>query len=216
MLTYDLLSRIIDKLIRKRSMNKVIITDVDGVLLNWEDAFITWMEHQGHKRQEGAQFIYSAGKQFGMSQSEGHRMVEIFNQSATMGFLPPLRDAQHYMKLLSEKHGYRFIALTSLSTDPYAKQLREKNLEKLFGDCWDDVICLATGADKDQSLTMLNHIHPGAYWIEDKLENLKVGTELGFSGILMEHGYNMGTQDDPSFFTATTWEEIYNHITYQH
>jgi|TARA_R110002074_G_scaffold318740_3_gene489140 hypothetical protein len=196
-----------------KKRNRVIITDIDGVVLNWEDAFITWMEHQGHKRVEGSQFVYNAGVQFGMSREEGHRMVEIFNQSAVIGFLPPLRDAQHYIKRLAEEHGYRFIALTSLSTDKYAKALRQKNLEKLFGEIWDDVICLPTGADKDESLTLLSHIHPGSYWIEDKVQNVESGLKVGFPGILMEHGYNMDARDDDKFFTATNWEEIYNYVT---
>ena len=29
---------------------KIIVTDVDGVLLNWEDAFQIWMEHQGFEK----------------------------------------------------------------------------------------------------------------------------------------------------------------------
>ena len=39
------------------SKKKVIVCDVDGVLLNWEDAFQVWMEHQGFERIKGHQFI---------------------------------------------------------------------------------------------------------------------------------------------------------------
>ena len=49
-------------------------------------------------------------------------MTSQFNSSAAVGFLPPLRDAQHYMKLLAEKHGYKFVAVTSLHSDPYAQE----------------------------------------------------------------------------------------------
>ena len=28
-------------------VKKIIVCDVDGVLLNWEDAFQVWMEHLG-------------------------------------------------------------------------------------------------------------------------------------------------------------------------
>jgi len=35
---------------RKIMMKKLILTDVDGVLLNWEDAFHSWMESKGFKR----------------------------------------------------------------------------------------------------------------------------------------------------------------------
>ena len=39
-------------------VKKIIVCDVDGVLLNWEDAFQVWMEHQGFERIKGHQFIY--------------------------------------------------------------------------------------------------------------------------------------------------------------
>ena len=46
-------------------------------------------------------------------------MVKQFNESAAIGFMIPLRDAQwYYVKLLHEKHRYRFVAITSLSLDP--------------------------------------------------------------------------------------------------
>ena len=47
------------------------------------------------------------------TQDDAKYLVEQFNSSASMGFLPPLRDAQYYMKLMSEKLGYRFVAVTS-------------------------------------------------------------------------------------------------------
>ena len=28
--------------------NKIILTDCDGVVLDWEFAFSNWMEHRGH------------------------------------------------------------------------------------------------------------------------------------------------------------------------
>ena len=116
---------------RVEQIKKIIVTDVDGVLLNWEDAFITWMEHQGYKRVKGHQFIYNAGEKFGLTPVEGKKWVRLFNQSAAIGFLPPLRDAQEILKLLNKNYGYRFVVCTSLSTDVSAQKLRIKNLEKM-------------------------------------------------------------------------------------
>ena len=50
---------------------KIIVTDVDGVLLNWEDAFQIWMEHQGFEKVKKHKFIYNAAEQFGLSQLIG-------------------------------------------------------------------------------------------------------------------------------------------------
>lgn len=191
--------------------DKIILTDVDGVLLDWEEGFTVWMEHHGYKTVDGYKKMYKIGERYGISNSEGHRMVRLFNESAAIGFLPPCRDAQYYVKMLAEKHQYRFLAVTSLSTDPYAKELRVRNLKKLFGDIFTDVICLDTGADKDEILADLAKTYKGNWWIEDKPENVRDGIAVGLKGILIEHGHNMDY--DGSAVVAKTWEEIYNVIT---
>ena len=100
--------------------------------------------------------------------------------------------------------------LTSLSTDPYARELRERNLKKIFGDIFIDVICLDTGADKDVSLINLAKKYQGNFWIEDKPENVMAGVDAGFKGILIEHGHNMDFQDT---FVAKKWKDIYKLVT---
>ena len=126
-----------------------------------------------------------------------------------------MRDAQYYIKLLHEKHQYKFVALTSLSLDPYAKYLRERNLKKLMGDAFEKVICLDTGADKDEALLELSQVkkYKGSYWVEDKPENAVAGINAGFKAILMEHGHNMDTDVDA--YVVKNWEGIYGLLTNQ-
>jgi len=190
---------------------KIIVTDVDGVLLNWEDAFQIWMEHQGFEKVKKHKFIYNAAEQFGLSTEEGKKWVRIFNQSAAIGFLPPLRDAQEIVKLLSKNYGYRFVICTSLSTDKAAQELRTRNLEKYFGDVFEEYVYLGTGADKDDALYKLAKKYRGCYWVEDKVENAYAGEKVEFKPVVMEHGYNMN--DEHPFFVAKNWEDIYRHIT---
>jgi FMN phosphatase YigB (HAD superfamily) len=189
---------------------KIIVTDVDGVLLNWEDAFQIWMEHQGYKRKKGHQFIYNAAAQFDLTKGEGRKWVKLFNESAAIGFLPPLRDAQEIVRLLHNNYGYRFVVCTSLSKDKNAQELRNQNLKKLFGDVFEEFVYLDTGADKDDALYKLAKKYRGCLWIEDKVENAHVGAACEFESIVMEHGYNMN--DDHPYFVAKDWEDIYLHI----
>jgi FMN phosphatase YigB (HAD superfamily) len=190
---------------------KIILTDCDGVILDWEEGFSVWMEHHGHQKVEGYQYLYNIGQRYGMSSEAGNKLVKQFNESAAIGFLPPLRDAQFFVKKLHEQHQYKFIAITSLSLDPYAKYLRERNLKKLFGDAFIDVICLDTGADKDEILKEYGGNFPGNYWIEDKPENVDWGIDAGLKGILIEHGHNMDYKGSATI--VKNWEDIYNIIT---
>jgi len=190
---------------------KIILTDCDGVVLDWEEGFSVWMEHHGHNTVEGYQYMYNIGDRYGVSKEQGSQMVKVFNESAAIGFLPPLRDAQYFVKKLHEQHQYKFIAITSLSLDPYAKELRERNLKKLFGDAFIEVVCLDTGADKDEILIEYGAKYPGNYWIEDKPENLNAGIDVGLNGILIEHGHNMDYTGDANI--VKNWNEIYSLIT---
>lgn len=190
---------------------KVILTDIDGVMLDWEEGFSVWMEHHGYKPVDGFKLMYSIGDRYGITKDEGHKLVRLFNESAAIGFLPPVRDAQQYVRLLAEKHKYKFLAVTSLSKDVYARELRIRNLKKLFGDIFIDVICLDTGADKDEELDRLGRVYKGNYWIEDKPENADAGIRCGFKTLLVEHGHNLDYKGSAT--VVKTWEEIYNIIT---
>ena len=192
-------------------MNKIILTDVDGVLLNWEWAFTTWMEQHGYTQVENGNTYYNVYERFGISEAEGKQQVKIFNESAAIGFLPALRDSMYYVKRLHEEHGYVFRAITSLSLDPSAYKLRKMNLEKLFGStAFEDILCLDTGADKDEALDPYSDT--GLFWIEDKMENAIAGLEVGLNPILIEHGYNMDYSVPVGMKKCLNWKEIYEHI----
>ena len=187
-------------------MKKLILTDCDGVLLNWEFAFCCWMEDRGCNPIRSD--VYDMAVRYGKTKAEMKSLIKIFNESAAIGFLPPQRDAMHYVKKLHEEHGFVFRVITSLSLDPYAKKLRVRNLDKLFGSAIDDVICLDTGADKDEALEPYRD--SGLVWIEDKLENAELGVELGLNSILVEHEHNMDQKDIP---LAKNWKEIYEMVS---
>lgn len=189
--------------------DKIILTDCDGVLLNWEYAFHSWMEFQGHEISD--KNAYKATEMY-PHLDDVMSLVRAFNASAAIGFLPPLRDAQFYIKLLHEKHNYRFVCVTSMSTDPYAGKLRERNLAKLFGEnTFKEVIFLDCGEDKENVLRELSKEYPNHIWIEDKPENAVVGAHLGFESVLIGHGHNRNFNHE-SVTRLIDWEEIYAFI----
>lgn len=186
----------------------VILTDCDGVLLNWEYAFNTWMTRHGYEPEPFASMEYDVAKKYGIPKSEAKRLVKFFNESASIGFLPPLRDAIHYVQKLHREHGYVFHVITSLSLEPAAHKLREQNLKKLFGETvFGKFVYLDCGADKDEELA--KYKESGHIWIEDKIENAECGQRFGLEPIVMEHGFNM---DDDRFPMMKNWKDIYNYV----
>lgn len=190
------------------NMDRVILTDCDGVLLNWEYAFTVWMESRGFRKSPENPTAYDIGKRYGLEKGFKESLVRQFNESAAIGFLPPLRDAMYYVDLLHRKHGYTFHMITSLSLDPAAQELRIQNTKKLFGEtAFTKFIFCDTGADKDEVLEPYRD--SGLIWIEDKLENAQLGDRLGLESIMVEHHHNM---DNDEFETFARWEYIYEYI----
>jgi hypothetical protein len=191
-------------------MKKTLLVDCDGVVLNWEYAFDCFMEEHGHTKIKDSSVIYNIGERYGIELEQGRKLIKIFNDSAAIGFLPPLRDAVQYVTKLADE-GWDFIAITSLSTNKYAKKLRVKNLAKLFGkETFSEVTCLPTGADKDRALAKF--AGSGLWWIEDKIENAVAGLKVGLKPLLVEHGFNMD-YDHPEIPLVKNWKEIYEIVT---
>lgn len=185
---------------------KVILVDCDGVLLDWEYAFDTWMKRHGYEPVKSD--VYKMDEKYGLDRAECKRLIRMFNESAWIRKLPPLRDAMKYVKKLHEEHGYVFHAITSLSNDQYAQHLRTKNLRELFGDtAFEKYVYLDTGADKDEALA--EYEGSECYWVEDKPENALVGRDYGLKSILMAHGHNAGCGAGKR---VQNWKEIYEMV----
>jgi len=196
---------------QKHNPQSLILVDADGVLLDWEWAFSVWMQERGYTLTADNKKSYYLHHHYNeLEEKDAKKVVKTFNESAAIGFLPPLRDAMYYVKRLHEEHGYRFHCITSLSLDANAGKLREMNLRKLFGKtAFEQIICLDTGADKHTALS--EYKDSGCYWIEDKPENADVGHALGLKSILVEHGHNMN--HECPYPVVKNWREIYEIIT---
>lgn len=138
-----------------------------------------------------------------------YQLAKQFNESAAIGFLPAVRDAYQWVRKLGAE-GWRFHMVTSVSDDPCVKELRVRNLEKLFGPIFEHVECLAIGASKREYLER-NFGRSGLFWIEDNVQNATDGLEVGLNPLLMAHGYSRDYAGPIP--RVMNWEEIYKIIT---
>lgn len=194
-----------------KNLDRLILTDCDGVLLDWEWAFNVWVQQHGFTLQPGYQLVYDMGQRYGTSKEQIRKLIKIFNESASIGFLPALRDSVYYVKRLHEEFGYRLHCITSLSRDENAQKLREMNLQKIYGaTVFERIVCLDTGSHKDDILE--EYEGTGCWWIEDKPENAEAGWKVGLKPILLEHGHNMNYQH-VGIDIAKNWKDIFYRIT---
>jgi hypothetical protein len=185
---------------------KLILTDCDGVLLNWNRAFSAWMSLKGHKLINDN--TYDISDRYGISSTDGHRVVLEFNESPEVQFLPPqdghvVATVRHLFDL-----GYDFHVITSLSSSAIARRRRIRNLEGVFGIEFTAVECLPLGASKEPLLKPYQS--SGLWWIEDKPENALLGRSLGLRPILYNLPHNKNFETNMP--RVDSWSQIQNMI----
>ena len=194
--------------------SRLILTDCDGVLLNWVYSFQNWMKHHGYEVIND-NTEYNIGLRYGIEKENIAPLVRMFNESAEIAFMPPLLDAVYYVDLLHRKHGYVFHAITSLSNDANAQKLRIMNLENLFGKTvFEKYIFCDCGADKDEALAP--YAGSGLAWVEDSRKNAKLGFDLGLDAMMIEHDHNSDYNNNPRnpyIPLHRNWKSIYNYLT---
>ena len=187
--------------------DKIVLTDCDGVCLNWEQHFHDWVRTRGHDRVKHR--IYDISESYDLSRERARELLIDFNTSSHMLTVPAFRDARSGIATLVER-GWRFVAITSVSDDPVIAKLRRMNLDYLFGgEAFVEVQCLEMGVDKDHALEP--YCDSGMWWIEDKDVNAILGANLGLNTILMDHLHNRHV-DDPRIKRVENWAQIVNII----
>ena len=92
------------------SNNRIILTDVDGVLLEWEAHFTDWMLKRSYyndkeeriypyKLLQNKQNTYEMADRFGLSVTDIRKEIREFNKSAWMGTQQPMPDSQTWVFL---------------------------------------------------------------------------------------------------------------------
>ena len=200
-----------------QTSNRIILTDVDGVLLEWEHHFTKWMLQRTLFDERGARYhpyrllpnkenTYEMAERFGLTKSEIRKEIREFNRSAWMGTQRPMLESQTWVKLLAAE-GWTFIPITSQTSDIPAQQLRKRRLGELFGDyVFTNYHILGTGADKDSALSEFHNT--GLYWVEDKPKNALAGLKYGLKPILIDHPYNQDFAH-PDITRVNNWKEIH-------
>ena len=187
---------------------KIILTDCDGVLLDWEAKFEVFARRLGYSFKANYSSTYSIGEQLGISHEESHALIAKFNSSSDFESLEPWRDAKPVVQKLAQE-GWRFVVITTAGEHPWTYGLRKSNLERVFGEnVFDSLHVLPMHGDK--GVELVKYKDTGYLWIEDKPDNAELGFKYGLRPVLMNAPYNM------SYNTAmprvNTWEDIYRII----
>lgn len=191
----------------KHRNDRVIVTDVDGVLLNWVDSFEEFAAERGFEKYGDEH--YSLTGCYEMSRREERMYTKWHNESVRLYHLSPMRDAVKFVRRLHEWHGYVLHCVTALDPHPYVQKAREQNLKNLFGPAIERVIL--TGSHENKRATLEEYRDSNCVWVEDKPSNADLGVELGLDTLLMDQSYNRKYNNE-KVQRVGTWSEIYDHV----
>ena len=190
-------------------MDKRIILDCDGVLLDWAYAFDVWMVEHGYSKISNTNQYYEQTRRYGISQVEAVSQIKKFNESGCVGFIPAFRDSVEYVTKLSEL-GWKFEVISCLDKDKYAQKLRQKNLLHLFGDVFDFIDCALDFTVGKEQYLLDRYKGKNYYWIEDSVDHAESGKRVGLNSIVMDHPYNKEWNGP----RVKNWKDIYQIITH--
>jgi FMN phosphatase YigB (HAD superfamily) len=184
---------------------KKIISDCDGVLLDWSFAYNVWMYEQGYERVPDTDRYFDNYKRYGISEERALNTIKEFNESGALGFIPAYKDSVEYVNKFV-KEGWRFDVISMIGADKYAQSLREQNLKHLFGDIFDFIYC--AGDFRKPKKQILEERYKGLnyIWLEDRVDYAQQGDEVGLKTFIFDHPYNKGYGGR----RVKNWSELYD------
>ncbi|MEE9572674.1 MAG: hypothetical protein V3W20_06500 [Candidatus Neomarinimicrobiota bacterium] len=194
-------------------MNKLILVDVDGVVLQWGWAFGAYIKNMGLVPEDHlVRPAYKVEKILDITRDEATDLIAEFHASDHFKHLEPYDDALHYVHKLADK-GYKFVAISAAyqngTNEAKIYNNRYENLEKHYPDIFDDLHLVQMRASKDRFLKLYSN----AYWVEDTLTNAITGIDVGHTSFFLDREEDPRNQGShPDVITVKGWEEIYDYI----
>lgn len=136
-------------------MKNIILTDIDGVAIQWQSGLAYFAHKFGIKTDVIIDMISdekfrTADKIFQTDEATGKQLIEKYNNSDFIRYLAAYRDA---LKVINElKKDYDFVAVTALGNSIDAKLNRQFNLNALFPGAFQEILMCGHTESKDALL----------------------------------------------------------------
>lgn len=184
-----------------------LLTDVDGVLLDWIKSFGDYVQTRGFKLNHATPKTWEMTDWFGGDHKTIVKLITEFNSSSDFSKIPTLEDAQRVLPALAEK--YRLVAITCCSTDKKTVNRRKSNL-KMLGVKFEEVHCLNF---TDSKIDLLKSYKP-AIWVEDRIEGAESGISAGHTSFLRESTYNQDPHHE-DIVRVSSWDDIFKIVNFK-
>ncbi len=195
-------------------MKKRILTDVDDVLLSWLNGFASFVNQTYNMKLDPTMNkSWDIRHWLNMSDWETVNLITEFNErSYLFGCLSPVNQSVNGVKKLADE-GYKFTAISACSTNESTVNLRKANLVNVFGQVFEQIICLPRRSSK---ISTLETFEP-SFFIDDNYQHTIEGLYCGHTPICLEtsHNINFKKESPKEIYWAKNWDAVVKFILKQ-
>lgn len=190
---------------------KIILTDVDGVLLDIHTSVNTYLAQEKNIIIDDSEWdrTYWLSEILNVSKDVERNIFADFSQSDYFRNLSARECALKSLKNLAAD-GWRFVAVTAagqgLENQNMNKVLQNRmdNLEKHFGNIFEDIHITNVFECKSP---VLKRYDP-TWWVEDSVTNAIVGHENGHRSVIMHTRHYQAEKNTINLPVVKGWDEI--------
>ena len=170
-----------------KNKSKVVIVDVDEVLLRWTEGLSDFLCKYWGIETKGTPTSWEVKYWIGCSEQTALEFIRCFNEeSDEFGELKPIQGAVEAIQELREA-GYEIYCVTASCTGTEGKRSRVFNLLELFGNVFEDIYFVPLKGCKEE---VLSKFPKGSYYIEDNMINIVKGASLGLKTVQFVRPHN--------------------------
>jgi FMN phosphatase YigB (HAD superfamily) len=186
-------------------MNKTLLTDVDGTLLDFATDFHIWMKDRGYEASGTLHETFEIDVVYGCTREQALHEVEAFCEADVFKSLPSILGSLNVIRRL-KADGWHVVAITSCHASPAAIENRLENLRYLFDIQPQDVIFAGLMGDKREILARF----PPAIWVDDHYRHIDEGLEAGHKCFVIDMPYNRqeSNNDNPLVERIVHWAQL--------
>lgn len=191
-------------------MTKIFLTDVDGVLLDWDMGMEYYIkENTNFDITQDIRGFKKMHEWLKCEEEEVAHLVDEFHRSESYSRLPAFEDAVDVVKNLKDD-GWRFVAITANSKDKHIRRLRRENIEKFFPDTFEDIISVEATESKEH---VLKKFSP-TFWVDDLPSHVMSGINCGHTSFYLPRtAYNRKDIESDKVIEVESWNGIEKHLS---
>lgn len=189
---------------------KILITDVDFVLLDWVVGLKPFLDEKGidseHLDQYRGSTYYPSLSElfFNDNEDQNVKLMKEFNNSSWIEHLPIFQDdSRRHLEKISKK--VDIVAVTCLGDGKEQKLMRTNNLIQHYKDAIKDVICIPVRTSKAPTFANLKNNNDILFYIDDRENHLAEAKSCGIDTLLFKRNEDHAPTESK---VVNCWSEI--------